>query len=349
MPPHSAAAAPRQDTLLGGVMRIIFGILSIVIGEPNAELGVRTSPGMIGRNDPCWCGSGKKYKRCHLLSDLKGRDSQDEFGRAGPPKTPEQIEGMRQAGSVNGALMDEVRKIVRPGITTAAIDRFVHEYTLDHGYTPATLGYHGFPKSCCVSINEVVCHGIPSDDQMLREGDIVNVDLTTIVDGYYGDSSETFMIGEVPPEARHLVEVSARALLRGIDVVGPGQPLDRVAHAIDPYVRSEGCSVVRQYTGHGIGREFHERFSVYHHEAADNENVVMRPGMTFTIEPMINLGDYRVVTDAQDGWTVRTRDGSLSAQFEHTVLVTEEGAEVLTLTPSQRAAGTYLIVEGLTL
>ncbi|MBD3239965.1 MAG: type I methionyl aminopeptidase [Chitinivibrionales bacterium] len=304
---------------------------------------------MIGRNDPCWCGSGKKYKRCHLLTDLKGRDRGADSSRAGPAKTEEQIEGMREAGRANGVLMDEVRTMVRPGVTTDAIDRFVHEYTRDHGYTPATLGYHGFPKSCCVSKNDVVCHGIPSDDQVLREGDIVNVDLTTIVDGYYGDSSETFMIGEVSADARHLVEVAARALLLGIEAVKPGQPIDRIAHAIDPYVRTQRCSVVRQYTGHGIGREFHERFSVYHHEAADNENIVMRPGMTFTIEPMINLGDYRVVTDAQDGWTVRTRDGSLSAQYEHTVLVTATGVEVLTLTPSQRAAGTYLIVEGLAL
>lgn len=256
---------------------------------------------------------------------------------------------MRRAGEFNGRLMDYVRTLVKPGVSTAGIDRLAHEYTVDHGHTPACLGYHGFPKSVCTSINEVVCHGIPSPEEFLKEGDIVNVDLTTIVEGFHADSSETFMIGEVSPAARHLVHVTANALLRGIEAVQPGAHLSEIGKAIEPYVTAEGCSVVRQYTGHGIGRKFHEFFTVYHHVDPDADDIVLRPGMTLTIEPMINQGSWQVVTDRADGWTVRTKDRALSAQFEHTIAVTETGAEVVTLTPSQRAAGTILNVEGIAL
>ncbi len=304
---------------------------------------------MIGRNDECWCGSGKKYKRCHMQSDIASGTQRPTQRQPRVVKTPEEIEGMRRAGRANGELMDYIRPFVTPGVNTQRIDTLVHEYTCEHGYTPACLGYHDFPKSCCISVNEVVCHGIPCEAQVLREGDIVNVDLTTVVDGFHGDSSETFMLGEVRSEARELVTVSAQAMLRGIAAVRDGAPLQDVARAIEPFAREHGCSVVRQYTGHGIGKLFHEYYSVYHHVARDDEQMVMRAGMTFTVEPMINRGDYRVVTDAQDGWTVRTRDGALSAQFEHTVLVTETGVEVLTLTPSQRAAGAILLVDGLSL
>jgi methionyl aminopeptidase len=304
---------------------------------------------LLRRNQPCWCGSGKKYKRCHLQADSTGRDSSTARRKKSPIKTGEEIEGMRRAGAFNGEMLDYVRPFVKAGISTGQINSLVHEYTLQNGHIPACLGYHGFPKSCCVSVNEVVCHGIPSADQVLRDGDIVNVDLTTIVEGFYGDSSETFLVGDVSDDARHLTEITARALLLGIQAVMPGQPLSSIAHAIEPYVRSEGCSVVRQYTGHGIGKSFHEAFTVYHHVAADADDIVMTPGMTFTIEPMINLGGYRVVTDSRDHWTVRTQDGSLSAQYEHTVLVTGSGVEVLTLTPAQRAAGRALIVEGISL
>jgi methionyl aminopeptidase len=180
----------------------------------------------------------------------------------------------------------------------------------------------------------------------VKEGDIINIDLTSIVGGYHGDSSETFLIGEVSKEARHLAEVAARALITGIEAVRPGAPLGIIGQTVEPFVVSEGCSVVRSYTGHGIGAKFHEFFSVYHHDEPDGEDVVIQPGMTFTIEPMINLGGYEVTTDRKDGWTVRTKDGSLSAQFEHTILVTESGAEVLTLTPSQRSAGIRLRANG---
>jgi methionyl aminopeptidase len=318
---------------------------------------------MIERNDPCWCGSGKKYKKCHLASDeekrspprasvasrasVRGRGAASQKGRQ---KTPEQIEGMRRSGAFNGRLMDYIRPHVLAGIATDELNTLIHRYTVDHGHIPACLGYKGsravFPKSCCISRNNVVCHGIPSVDERILDGDIVNIDLTTIVDGFHGDSSETFMIGAVSKEARHLVGVAARALIVGIEAVKPGAHLRTIGDAIEPYVKSEGCSVVQQYTGHGIGLKFHESFSVYHHIEPRGEDVIMLPGMTFTIEPMINLGGYEVTTDRQDGWTVRTQDGSLSAQFEHTLLVTESGAEVLTLTPSQRAAGVRLIVDG---
>jgi methionyl aminopeptidase len=300
---------------------------------------------MINRNDPCWCGSGKKYKKCHFSVDEKS--SQDSQQRKNyPTKNAVEIEGMRKAGTFNGELMDYIRPFVTSGVTTEKINTLVHDYTVKHGHTPACLGYRGFPKSVCTSINDVVCHGIPSDKTFLRDGDIVNIDLTTIVDGFYGDSSETFMIGDVSDDARRLVTIAARALILGIGAAQPGLTLRSIAEAIEPFVTSEGCSVVHQYTGHGIGEIFHEGFTVYHHIDPDCEKVVLKPGMTFTIEPMINLGGWEVVVDKSDGWTVRTKDGSLSAQFEHTVLVTGHGAEILTLTPSQKASGARLAVGG---
>jgi methionyl aminopeptidase len=296
----------------------------------------------VKRNDPCWCGSGKKYKKCHMDSE-RG----DALPAVSPlVKGPRDVAGMRRAGAFNGELMDYVRSMVRPGITTDEIDARVHERTVRAGHVPATLGYRGYPRSCCTSINEVVCHGIPSRDRVLRAGDIVNVDLTTIVDGCYGDSSETFYVGEVTSEARRLVEATARALVRGIGAVSPGRRLQAVAQAIEPFVNAQGYSVVRDYTGHGIGRQFHERYSVCHHVTVATDDLVMEPGMTFTIEPMVNAGGWAVVLDGSDGWTVRTADGKLTAQFEHTILVTESGAEVLTLTPSQRSAGALLLLDG---
>ena len=302
---------------------------------------------MIERNDLCWCGSGKKYKKCHLFQDQETTPSQVKTNKkSNLIKTPEEIEGMRRAGAFNGQLMDYVRPHVLAGVSTEHINTLVHEYTIKHGHKPACLGYHGFPKSACISRNEVVCHGIPSPDEIILNGDIVNVDLTTIVDGFYGDSSETFMIGDVSKEARFLVDVTARALILGIKAVKPGAKLSAIAEAIDPFTQSQGCSVVRQYTGHEIGKKFHGDFTVYHHIDVDCEVLTFEPGMTFTIEPMINLGGYQVITDRKDRWTVRTKDGSLSAQYEHTILVTETGAEVLTRTPSQISAGVLLEVDG---
>jgi methionyl aminopeptidase len=300
------------------------------------------------RNDPCWCGSGKKYKKCHMLLDAKTAVG----AVATKPrfvKNQQEILGMRRAGAFNGELMDCMRQFVKPGISTEELDRLAHDYTVSHGNIPACLNYKGYPKSICTSINNVVCHGIPSAHEVLKDGDIVNVDLTSIVGGFYGDSSETFMIGSVSDKAKHLVKVTAQALLRGIAACRPGNHLAAIAEAIEPFVKSLGCSVVHQYTGHGIGSAFHEHFSVYHHIADDVDDVVLQPGMTLTIEPMINLGGWEVVTDPHDRWTVRTRDGSLSAQFEHTVLVTGEGAEVLTLAPSQKAAGVTISIPGMSL
>jgi methionyl aminopeptidase len=278
------------------------------------------------RNDPCYCGSGKKFKKCHMLLDAN-KGAMRPMPKPRLAKNEQEIICMRKAGAFNGELMDYMRQFVKAGVSTDKLDRLAKTYTVGHGNVPACLNYKGYPKSICTSINNVVCHGIPSPAEILANGDIINVDLTSIVDGFYGDSSETFAIGAVSDEAKHLVSVTAKS--------------------IEPYVKSEGCSVVRQYTGHGIGRMFHENFSVYHHIADDGDDIVLEPGMTLTIEPMINLGGWQVVTDQHDRWTVRTRDGSLSAQFEHTVLVTRDAAEVLTLTPSQKAAGVIIPVQGL--
>jgi methionyl aminopeptidase len=303
---------------------------------------------MIERNDVCWCGSGKKYKKCHYFADqdsLVKDTAKTSKPRNKLVKSPEEIEGMRNAGTFNGQLMDYVRPFVKAGISTDEINVLVHEYTIKHGHKPACLGYNGFPKSACISRNNIVCHGIPSPKEFIADGDIVNVDLTTIVDGFYGDSSETFFIGNVSDDARRLVDVTAQALVLGIQAVKPGAKLNDIAVAIDPFATANKCAVVRQYTGHGIGKKFHENFTVYHHIDPDCENITLLPGMTFTVEPMVNLGGYEVVTDRKDGWTVRTKDGSLSAQFEHTILVTETGAEILTLTPSQKSAGAIIIVD----
>jgi methionyl aminopeptidase len=299
---------------------------------------------MTERNDPCWCGSGRKYKKCHLNADILKGNAPSPSGNP-MIKSPEEIAGMRRAGAFNGELMDYLRPFIKAGVSTEKINTLAHEYTVGHGHTPACLGYRGFPKSVCISINNVVCHGIPSPREVLKDGDIVNVDLTTIVEGFHGDSSETFKIGAVVPEASRLVGVTAHALLAGIAAARPGRPLLAIAEAIEPFVKSQGCSVVHQYTGHGIGRKFHEHFTVFHHITRDSEKVVLQPGMTLTVEPMINAGDWHVVTDRRDGWTVRTRDGSLSAQFEHTIAITESGAEVLTLTPSQKLAGKLLLLD----
>ncbi len=306
---------------------------------------------MIERNDACWCGSGKKYKKCHYFEDQAKELAHQTQGKPqrqkkGLIKSDSEIDGMRRAGAFNGEVMDYIRPFIKAGISTGEIDKLVHGYTLEHGHIPATLGYNGYPKSCCISRNNIVCHGIPSPDEYIQNGDIVNVDLTSIVDGFYGDSSETFMIGDVSEDARHLVDVTAQALIAGIAVVKPGRPLSAIGEAIEPFVKLHGCSVVRQYTGHGIGTRFHENFTVYHHIDSDCEKVIFEPGMTFTIEPMVNRGGYQVITDRKDGWTVRTKDGSLSAQFEHTILVTLTGAEILTMTPSQRKDNVVLSVDG---
>lgn len=240
-------------------------------------------------------------------------------------------EAMRRAGGFNAELMDYIRDYVRPGVTTGEIDRLVHTYTVQHGHIPACLGYLGFPKSCCTSINEVICHGIPGPYE-LKEGDIVNVDLTTIVDGWHGDSSETFLIGQVSDVARRVTQCSFDCLQLAIAAISPGCRVSDIGDVIVREAQARGFSVVREFVGHGVGRDFHQDPTIPHFPNRQARKDRLLPGMCFTIEPMINVGDRQGVQDKRDGWTVRTKDGSLSAQFEHTILMTEEGPEVLTQT-----------------
>ena len=240
-------------------------------------------------------------------------------------------ESMRRAGRFNAQLMDFIRPHVKAGITTGELDRLLHEYTLDHNHTPACLGYQGFPKSCCTSVNDVICHGIPGDHQ-LRPGEIVNIDLTTIVRGWLGDQSETFLIGEVDEETLGVVQSAIDCLYLAIDAITPSCRIAEIGKAITKEADSRGYGVVREYVGHGIGRRFHQEPSIPHCPTRQSYTERLLPGMCFTIEPMINGGSRDTVLDKKDGWTVRTKDGRPSAQFEHTILMTEEGPEILTLT-----------------
>ncbi len=242
-------------------------------------------------------------------------------------KTPKQIEGIRRAGVLLMQIMDGVEKMIRPGLVTEEINTFVHEQTIRAGAIPAPLNYRGFPKSVCVSINEVICHGIPGD-RILMDGDIVNVDITPILDGYYADASKTFFVGTPGPDAQRIVSIAANALKKGIETVAPGATLGDVGHAIQHYAEGLGCSVVREFVGHGVGIDFHEQPQVLHF-GSPGKGVVLVPGMVFTIEPMINLGKKELHV-LPDKWTAVTNDGSLSAQFEQTILVTEQGYESLT-------------------
>jgi methionyl aminopeptidase len=243
-------------------------------------------------------------------------------------KSAKEIEAMRAACRMAAETLVLVGEKLRPGMTTREIDEIVHEDTLRRGGYPAPLNYHGFPKSVCTSVNDVVCHGIPGDE-VLRAGDIVNVDVTTIFEGFHGDTSATFYIGVPSAEARHVVETARIALDLGIREVRDGARLGDVGAAIQEYVEGEGCSVVRDFVGHGIGRKFHEAPQVKHFgKRGTGER--LKAGMIFTIEPMVNVGGWEVSVDPIDKWTVRTVDGSMSAQFEHTCLVTKNGVEVLT-------------------
>jgi methionyl aminopeptidase len=245
--------------------------------------------------------------------------------------SPEGFEAMRKACLLTANCLDELASIVAPGITTNAIDRFVFEFGADHGALPATLNYRGYTKSSCTSINHVVCHGIP-DDKPLREGDIVNIDVTYIVDGWHGDSSRMYPVGEIKRAAERLMEVTHECLMRGIAAVRPGVRTGAIGAAIQTYAESERCSVVRDFCGHGVGQLFHDAPNILHY-GTSNEGVELREGMIFTIEPMINLGRPHVKVLA-DGWTAVTRDRSLSAQYEHTVGVTRDGCEIFTLSPA---------------
>lgn len=241
-------------------------------------------------------------------------------------KTGEQIEGIRRACQLSNEILDMVAARIEVGVKTKDIDRWVYDYTIAHGAIPACLNYEGFPCSVCTSINHVVCHGIP-DNNRLQDGDIVNVDVTTILDGYFGDVSRMFLIGEPAEPARDLVRVARECLYIGIEQVKPFNRIGDIGYAIEQHANRHGYSVVQTYGGHGVGLEFHEDPFVQHYGEKDN-GMVLVPNMVFTIEPMINMGDYRIHR-LEDGWTVVTRDGSLSAQWEHTVRVTETGVDIL--------------------
>jgi len=245
--------------------------------------------------------------------------------------TEEEQAGLRRAGHFNAQLMDFMRLQVRAGITTSELDRLADEFTRDHGHIPACLGYNGFPRSICTSLNDVVCHGIPGEE-MLKPGDIVNVDCTTIVDGWYGDSSETFLIEPVAPAARRLVQGAFDAMWLGIQAIEPYSPVIDIGLAISRYGWRMGFGVVENFQGHGIGRMFHQEPGVPHVPHRRSKRDLLAPGVCFTIEPMLNAGGKETQGPLADGWTILTQDGSLSAQFEHQILMTETGPEVLTLT-----------------
>lgn len=285
----------------------------------------------MNRNESCWCGSGLKYKKCHLSFDERLIALRDQ-GYIVPTrdliKTKEQIQGIRESAKINNGLLDLISLSIKEGMTTQEIDDIAYNYTVSNGGIPATLNYDGFPKSICTSINNVVCHGIPSKDVVLKSGDIINVDATTILNGYYSDASRMFMIGEVTEEAKRLVEISKECLEKGLQAVKPWGFLGDVGAAIQEYAEGNGYSVVRDFGGHGVGLDIHEEPYVAHYGKRGTDMILV-PGMVFTIEPMINAGSYELFIDPRDGWTALTKDGSLSAQWEHTILVTEDGLEII--------------------
>ncbi|WP_421850765.1 type I methionyl aminopeptidase [Oricola sp.] len=243
----------------------------------------------------------------------------------------EGFEGMRRASRLTAMALDELVPMVKPGVTTAEVDRFLFEYGMDHGAIPATLNYRGYTHSCCTSVNHVVCHGFPSD-KPLREGEIVNIDVTYVLNGWHGDSSRMYPVGEIKRAAERLLQVTHECLMLGIEAVKPGARMGAIGEAIQKHAEAQRCSVVRDFCGHGIGQLFHDAPNVLHYGRKD-EGVEMRKGMMFTIEPMINLGRPHVKV-LSDGWTAVTRDRSLSAQYEHTIGVTEDGCEIFTLSPN---------------
>lgn len=281
-------------------------------------------------NEPCFCGSGRKYKKCCAQANPGGASPEYTYWKRWKIslKNPASICGIRKSGSLVAKTLDMVEKEIRPGLRTIEIDRMVHEFTIANGGIPAPLGYRGFPKSCCTSVNEVICHGIPGE-YALAEGDIVNVDVTTILDGLYADASRTFYVGDVSDDARRVTECSRDCLAASMAVIKPGVPIEEIGNAIEALATSRNCSVVRDFVGHGIGTDFHEEPQILHY-ASRPRGLALAAGMVFTIEPMINIGGWQMKV-LKDGWTAITRDGSLSAQFEHTVVVTPNGFEVLTL------------------
>jgi methionyl aminopeptidase len=301
---------------------------------------------VLRTNDDCWCGSGKKYKRCHkqfLLSPgvvaperaVPEAIPRPDYWETGQPqrrsepmvKSPEVIERMRYAGRVAKEVLDEVAAAIAPGVTTDELDVISHEAHVRRGVYPSPLRYHGFPKSVCTSVNEVICHGIP-DDRPLRDGDIVNVDVTVFTGGVHGDTDATYPVGTIDPLSAQLLRVTRECLDLAIEQVRPGALLNAIGRAIETHAHAHGFSVVRAFVGHGLGEVFHSAPQVAHYYEA-GADLVLEPGMTFTIEPMITMGSIQPVIWG-DGWTAVTADGSRAAQYEHTVLVTDTGVDVLT-------------------
>jgi methionyl aminopeptidase len=284
----------------------------------------------VGRNDPCPCGSGIKYKKCCLGKDLQvNRDPVAMYAQRYKIQLKEKadIEGIRKAGQLVLDTFEQIKDKIRPGIKTDEINTIVHEFTIKNNAQPAPLNYRGFPKSVCVSINEEVCHGIPGK-RVLADGDIVNVDITSVLNGYYADANQTYFVGTPGTDARKIVDVARECLKRGISMVTPGNTVGDIGWAIQTYAEDQGCSVVRDFVGHGVGFEFHESPQIPHF-GQKGQGIRLIPGMVFTIEPMINLGEKELKILA-DNWTAVTKDGSLSAQFEQTILVTQDGYESLT-------------------
>ncbi|MEO5899088.1 MAG: type I methionyl aminopeptidase [Ilumatobacteraceae bacterium] len=300
-------------------------------------------------NEPCWCGSGRKYKRCHkptegrvlkgIVSPMRsvpasiGRPQYADSGvvnRWPEPrvKTPETIEKMRVAGRVAAEVLRLGGEKVAPGVTTEELDAYVHELCIERNAYPSPLNYNHYPKSLCTSVNEVICHGIP-DSRRLVEGDIVNLDVTTYIGGVHGDTNATFFVGDVDAESRALVNVTEECMWHGIEAVRPGRPLSDIGRAIETHAKKHRYGVVRAFIGHSIGELFHGDIQVLHYYD-ERANMIMRPGMTFTIEPMITLGTWQHKMIFDDDWTAVTADGKRTAQFEHTILVTDDGFDVLT-------------------
>ena len=285
----------------------------------------------LRKDDPCWCNSGKKYCDCHMEFDRKLDNFKRKFHKVPPRsiiKNEEQLAGMRESSKINIAVLDYVAENIHAGMTTQDIDDLVYQKTTEMGGIPAPLNYEGFPKSVCTSINEVVCHGIPDEEIVLKEGDIVNVDVSTIYQGYFSDSSRMFCIGQVSPEKEKLVRVTKECIELGLEQVKPWTPIGNMGSAVHKHAVENGYTVVREIGGHGVGLEFHEDPWVSYTSKEDT-GVLMVPGMIFTIEPMVNMGSDEIYTDEIDDWTVRTEDGLPSAQWEIMVLVTETGHEVL--------------------
>ncbi len=286
------------------------------------------------RNDLCWCGSGKKYKKCHLEFDerIDGIKFDASKGQVRPShrliNNAADVEGIRRAAVINSGALDLAGSMVKAGISTLAINNAVHEFIVSQGAHPSCLDFEGYPKSICISLNNVVCHGIPSQQEILKDGDILNIDITTDMDGYFADASRMFYVGEISADAKKLIEVTREIMEVGIKAAQPWHFVGDIGAACGKMARDNGFSVVTDLGGHGCGKAFHLEPFVSH-DCKAGTGMLLVPGMSITVEPMINAGKKQVTTDKNDGWTVRTKDGSLSAQWEKTILITETGNEIL--------------------